>query len=469
MILSETKSICPTCLKVVDAQIADINGKIILQKNCPQHGQFKDEYWGDTNHYKRIIQYSKKGTPPANPKTKRDKGCPTDCGLCNEHETQTVLGVVDVTDRCNLRCPICFAKAGEHEKKDPTKEEIEKALDALRNTKPTPTLAIQYSGGEPSTRDDLPQLVKLAKTKGFQQVIVSTNGLRIANEPGYAKKLWNAGMNVLYLQFDGLEDGIYVKLRGKPLLKEKIREIENCRREGFRHIVLVVTFAKGVNDHAVGSIIRFAMENKDVVRGIVVQPVSYTGRAKMGERITTYDFISLTEKQTNGKIKKEDFLPLNLMGVVYSFMSHVNKKPKPDMTFHPCCGMGTYLLSTPNGYEPINRVLPAQELLKTLEDYIEASEKKDSKRRAVLSLTLLKQIALIKHPLLKKQLVEALLKRSYKPLKKVFLKEAVFVGCMHFMDPYNFDLSRVRKCGVHYATSDGRLIPFCSYNVFHRK
>jgi uncharacterized radical SAM superfamily Fe-S cluster-containing enzyme len=283
---------------VVEALVYEDGGCVYISKSCPQHGEYTDIYWSDYELYRWAEKWEVVGNGVSSPQRKREKGCPYDCGLCENHKTCTVLGIIDVTNRCNLNCPICFAHAGAvGYLYEPSSEQVKQMLKNLRSVKPIPPTALQYSGGEPTLRKDLPELVAMAKEEGFRHVEVNSNGIVLAKNLEYYKSLLDAGTSTVYLQFDGLTDDIYVKTRGIPLLDLKLKVIENARKLKHDSIVLVVTLVRGVNDHQVGDIVKFAAKNCDVVRGVNVQPVSITGRINREERekmrITIPDFMKL--------------------------------------------------------------------------------------------------------------------------------------------------------------------------------
>ena len=179
MFIKKTKSLCPTCLKPLEAEVFEEDGKVWIKKECPDHGEFKNTYWSDAEIYNMVDAYDPVSTALDNPMMNVSDGCPSNCGLCGEHESSTVLGLIDVTNRCNLRCPICFANAAASGTLyEPTFEEIRQMLVNLRNEKPIPAVAIQYAGGEPTVRKDLPELIKLAKEEGFSHTQIATNGIR---------------------------------------------------------------------------------------------------------------------------------------------------------------------------------------------------------------------------------------------------------------------------------------------------
>jgi hypothetical protein len=378
-VLKETESLCPKCLKKISAKLVETpeeggkDRKVKIRKTCPEHGSFEDTYWGDSEHYKWLLKFQNDGSGIENPRTSRNLGCPLDCGLCEEHKSHTVLGIVDVTNRCNLKCSVCFASANSTGRVyEPSKEEIREMLKNLRNNSPVPTYSFQFSGGEPTLRDDLPKLVKIGRELGFLYIMVDTNGIRIAQDRKYLKQLKDSGLDAFYLQFDGLDDIVYEKIRGAPLLKKKILAIENCRKIGV-NVVLVVTLIRGINDSQVGGIIKFAIENHDIIKCVNFQPLSFAGNASKLEikknRITTYDFINLVEKQTDGKIKAKYFYPVPSLVSVSKFVEAKVKKPTTAMSTHPICGLGTYVVvHEDNSYTPINELVEVDNLFKALDE-----------------------------------------------------------------------------------------------------
>jgi uncharacterized radical SAM superfamily Fe-S cluster-containing enzyme len=182
--LKDTSSVCPECKRVIPAEIYEENNKVYLSKTCPVHGDFKELYWGDYELYKRAEQFANDGVTLDNPRTTEDKGCPMDCGICPKHKSTTTLGIIDVTNRCNLRCPICFAHAGAAGYLyEPSMEQIRGMMENLMSNSPVWTPALQLSGGEPTVREDLPEILEMAHEIGFVHVEVNSNGIKMAESP----------------------------------------------------------------------------------------------------------------------------------------------------------------------------------------------------------------------------------------------------------------------------------------------
>jgi len=468
-VIKQTKSICPECFKVLDATIYEDKNKVYIKKECPEHGKFRDVYWSDYEQYQRAEQFRYEGDGIENPRTKTKLDCPLDCGLCPQHKSHTGLAIIDVTNRCNLRCPVCFANAAAAGYVyEPSKKEIQAMLENFRQNKPVPAPALQFSGGEPTIRKNLFELIRMAKELGFEHVEVNTNGLRLAQSVEYCRGLKEAGISTIYLQFDGLTPDVYEFTRGCDLLNNKMKAIENCRKAGIESIVLVVTLIKGVNDHQLGDIIRFAVENFDIIRCVNVQPVSLCGRLPEKERakmrITIPDFMKLVEEQTDGKIKVSDFYPVPTVVPISKAVGAWKDKRYVEFTAHPHCGMATYVFIEDGEMVPITRYGNVEKFIRTMKQVYEAASKGHKKRAKLLLIGILRHI---KFGLLRKYLLPILRTGSYESLGELHRK-MLLISSMHFMDPYNFDLERVQRCCIHYGVPDGRIIPFCTMNSIHR-
>ncbi len=468
-VIKSTKSICPECLQVLDATIFEEDGKVFIKKECAEHGLVKELYWSDYDIYMKAEEFRNDGNGIENPRTKTQKGCPYDCGICPEHKSQTALAIIDITNRCNLKCPVCFANANyAGYVYEPSMEQVVSMLENLRANKPVPVQALQFSGGEPTIRKDLPELVRKAKELGINHVEVNSNGLRLAEDVEYCKALREAGVSTIYLQFDGLTSDVYKYIRGVDLLDIKMKAIENLRQAGWNSVVLVVTLVKGVNDKQLGDIINFAAKNSDVIRCINVQPVSLCGRLPVNERekmrITIPDFMHEVEKQTNGVIKTSDFYPVPIVVPVSKAVGAIKDKNYIEFTAHPHCGMATFVFIENGKITPITRYGDIEKFVATLQSvYKDAS--KGSKSKAKLRLVGASRH--IKFSFLRKYVLKVLLNGDYKSLGD-FARSAILISSMHFMDPYNYDIERIQRCVIHYAVPDGRIIPFCTMNSIHR-
>ena len=472
-----TASLCPECGKIIPAEIYEKDGKVMIRKKCPDHGEFEDIYLSDVEIYLKFGMFAIDGVGIENPHTKFESSCPYDCGLCEFHLSHSNIVNIDLTNRCNMNCPICFANANAAGfVYEPSFDEVVNMLKLLRAERPVPAPAVQFAGGEPTIYPRFLDAVRIAKQLGFPQVQVATNGILLAQDPTFAQKLRDAGLDTVYLQFDGFKEETYIKTRARPgFLKEKLQAIENCRNTKPKPlaVVLVPVIVRGVNDDEVGKMVDFAIENIDVVRSVNFQPVSFSGRINYEERIkgryTIADLINDLVNQTD-YLKKEDFFPIPVAAAFAEAISGLHKDPKVAFTTHAMCGTASYIFIGKDG--KVASVSDFVDVWGLYRDALEIAETLEGTmfqrlRIAARSLKILKYIDMSRAPKgmnLRSLIRSVIFKADKESLGKIHWR-SLFIGAMHFMDRYNYDIERVRRCVVHYATPDGRLIPFCAYNT----
>lgn len=473
-----TESLCPECLTIIPATIRDDRGKVVMEKTCTKHGRFRDIVWSDTDMYLRVEKWAKDGIGITNPQIPKAKQCPWDCGLCDIHLSHTGLANVDLTNRCNLKCPICFANANAAGYVfEPDYGTIVKMLKVLRDERPVPCPAVQFSGGEPTIHPQFFDIIKAASQMGFAQVQVATNGIEFARSLEFCQRATDAGLNTLYLQFDGLRGDIYKRARGADLLDTKMKVVENFRRiDHHPSIVLVPTVVKGVNDDQVWPILHYALQNMDVIRGVNFQPVAFTGRITNEElekgRYTLPDLAKDMEKQSGGKIRTSDWYPVPTVAAVSELWTAIWGDPKVTLTTHVHCGIATYMfVKDPDNVIPVTRFVDVEPLFTEMYGLAKRGEKKRIK-----ALTKVRAYNLFKKYLRKDELPDGMSTIDFlKSLRGILTTETkselarfswrmMYVGAMHFMDSYNYDIERVKRCMIHYTTPDGKIIPFCAYN-----
>jgi len=469
MEIGKTTSVCPECLKILPATLYEADGKVWMKKVCPEHGEFQELYLGSSEWYQRAQRYALDGKGVENPQvTKENPLCPQDCGLCRLHLGHTALANIAVTNRCDLACWYCFFYAQRlGYVYEPTIQQIDEMFKTLKGERPIPCNAVQLTGGEPCLRGDLIEIIKLAKSHGFDHVQLNTNGIRLALDPELARKVREAGVNTLYLSFDGMSEETNPKNHWEfPLV------LENCRRGG-PGIVLVPTVIKGVNDHEVGDIVRYALRNLDIVRSVNFQPVSLVGRMPREERdkhrITIPEVIKRLEEQTNGEITLQDFFPVPTALILNRFIEALTDRPGYELGSHFVCGAATYVFREDGRMIPLTRFVDVEGLLEYLREKTE--ELRRGKSRTLMKLKLLVSLGRFidarkkpKDLKLGGLLYNLFVKRNYSALGQFHLK-SLFIGMMHFMDLYNYDLERVKRCCIHYVMSDRRVVPFCAFNV----
>ena len=428
-----TQSLCPVCLKRIHAQLVKWGKHVYMVKQCPEHGEFRTLIWrGD------VIDYADWSRPkiPSQPlhchTQVSDAQCPFDCGLCPEHRQHTCTALLEITQRCDLRCPVCFADAGKAVQADPDLKQIDYWF--ARVMEAGGKCNIQLSGGEPTQRDDLPEIIGLGLQHGFEFLQINTNGVRLAKNPDYARKLFDAGLKSVFLQFDGVSDATYRALRGADLWDLKQRALEHCGQAGLG-VVLVPTLVPGVNVREIGDIVRFGVAAGCHVRGVHFQPISYFGRFPAPpadeDRITLPDVMAELEKQCDGMVLVKDFAPPGCEHSLCSFHGNYLRTPEGGLralsgkSGNKCCGAPIvaaegaakskdYTARQWAGPEPCSCNTPS----KSLEGFL------DQVKTWTFSLS-----------------------------------------AMAFQDVWNLDLNRLKGCCIHEVHPDGRLVPFCAYNL----
>ena len=471
--IQQTQSICPECNCIIDAMIFEKFSKVWIRKECLEHGEFEDLYFGSYDTYLRFSKYAGEGRLIDNPQIRKDSyNCPEDCGLCGAHLSHTALANIVVTNRCDLSCWYCFfyAKKGEEEGAyvyEPTLQQIREMTRTLRAEKPVPGNAVQITGGEPALRDDIVEIIKMIKEEGVDHVQFNTNGIKLATDKEFANKIRSAGVNTVYLSFDGVTSKTNPKNHW-----EVPYALDNCRAVGMG-VVLVPTVMRTVNDHEIGAIIRYAQRNMDTIRAINFQPVSLVGRMpkeeRMKFRITIPDCIKLVEDQTDGEITDSDWFPVPACSPITHFVEALTKKAQYDLSIHFACGAGTYLFREEDRLRPLSSFLDIDGLLEYLEE--KKDELNSGSSKYIVGARILNKIGTFvdkkKQPKdlsIAKMFFNALVYHDYGALAD-FHKKTLFIGMMHFQDKYNQDIERVKRCDIHYLTPDNRIIPFCAFNV----
>src|SRR5258708_33219628 len=268
-----TRSLCPECRRVIDAQILLRDGRVIMRKRCPDHGWFESLDFGDADLYTKIARFNKPGTIPLKFATEVREGCPHDCGLCPEHRQHTCLALIEVNSACNLDCPLCFANSGTHLAKtgfELTRQQVDFMLDRYVEAEGNPEV-LQFSGGEPTLHPELLTFVQLAKEKGVGYVMINTNGVKIAHDDRLLAGLQRLKPHV-YLQFDGFDSSTNLALRGRSdLVQAKLRALDRLAEADVR-VVLVAAIARGVNEHEILPIVEVSLRHPPLLAATFPPP-----------------------------------------------------------------------------------------------------------------------------------------------------------------------------------------------------
>ena len=445
-----TNSLCPRCLKVIQAKVILQDNKVYMLKTCPDHGAMRTLLSSDAAYYLSQSQYNKPGTLPRHFQTRVEQGCPLDCGLCTDHEQHTCLALVEITEACNLRCPTCFANS-DIGRFSPL-EEVERMLDTVIENEGYADV-VQFSGGEPTIHPQLIEILEMAKKKRIKAIMINTNGVRIARDEDFVRQLSAFKGNFeVYLQFDGFRQSTYEALRGLDLRAVKERAIANLTRYEIP-INLTATIKQGINEDEIGEIVKFGVAQK-MVRGVTFQPVTDVGRRDDFDamhRTTVPDVIRAINEQTNGMFRKTDFVPLPC---------------------HSDCISMTYAYVKGNKVKPLPRYVDVKSYLDVIGNQVNfrVEDMKGVVGEALMrlwsaSMPLSTVNALRDFSCCLPVAPQALSQQEH---GSVLYENMFRIVIIAFMDAWNFDVRSAKKCCVHHVLPDGKIMPFCSYNTLHR-
>ncbi|MDR3374183.1 MAG: radical SAM protein [Ancalomicrobiaceae bacterium] len=487
--LGVTESVCPVCLKTIAAEHVTDGDTVFLAKSCPEHGSFATPVWRGVASWITWGRAPRNLARPVSTATEVRHGCPTDCGLCPDHRQQSCCVLLEVTSRCNIACPVCFAAAETHGE-DASLDEIDGWLDQLALG--GLNVHIQLSGGEPTMRDDLAGIVARIRARGFDFVQLNTNGIRIAREPDYLQALVAAGLDCVFLQFDGVDDGVYERLRGAKLMRLKEQAIANCGAAGIG-CVLVPTVVPGVNDRDTGPIIDFAVAHMPAVRAVHFQPVSWFGRypeaAAELPRITLPEIIEAIIAHEAGAVAWTDFRPGSAENPYCSFSGRFRVDASGHLHPHgaapSCCG-------TPVEAMPATKAVKSSCCSGGVQDHaVPASVSASSccGSPAALAPTATSNCCGSPGPSPDVDRARRAVASQWRapetdghgtgpfdgpgPLDAFdrFLQDqerVLGLSAMAFQDAWTLDLDRLRQCHVHVVSPDRRVVPFCAWNLTNR-
>lgn len=439
-----TQSLCSHCLRKVDAKVVYQDERVYLLKNCPEHGHEKVLVSTDAAYHRICRATLKPGQMPATFNTPTRFGCPYDCGICPDHEQHGCLTLVEITDQCNLQCPVCYADSSPRRQTHRSLEHVERMLDAVVRNEAEPDI-VQISGGEPTIHPQFFEILDAAKRRPIKHLMLNTNGVRIAQDADFARRLagYQPGFEV-YLQFDSLRADPIRALRGADLLDVRRRALDRLNELNLS-TTLVVTLKKGLNDDEMGEIIDFALRQR-CVRGVTFQPVQDAGRVENFD--PARDRLTLGEVRQKILAQSPVFKPGDLI-------------PVP---CHPDCLAMGYALKLDGKVTPLTGLIPPELLLKSEGSTI-VYERDPRLRDEVFRLFSTSHspesaTAALRQLLCCLPLVKAPPSVTYENIFRVLV--------IQFLDAHNFDVRSVKKSCIHIVHPDGRVIPFDTYNLFYR-
>jgi uncharacterized radical SAM superfamily Fe-S cluster-containing enzyme len=438
-------SICSSCYQKVEGKIVFQDGAVYMLKRCPQHGHERVLLADDVDYYRKCREVFIK--PPEMPlafNTPVKWGCPYDCGLCSDHQQHSCVSLIEVTDHCNLECPICYAGSSPSRPQYRTLDHIQRLIDAVVRNEGTPDI-VQISGGEPTIHPDFFAILDRAKAAPIRHLMVNTNGLRIATDEDFAVRLAEYMPDIeIYLQFDSFKRDALMTLRGADTRDIHRRALDRLNRLGIS-TTLVVTLRKGLNDDEIGALIDFALTQPSV-RGVTFQPIQAAGRFEPFDPAT--DRLTLTEVRRRILGQTTVFRPEDVI-------------PVP---CHPDGLAMAYALKIDGQVIPLTGVIDAKVLIEGGRNTI-VYEQDEAVREGVFRLFATNHSPQSAAGSLRDLLcclprLDAPASLGYENIFRVLI--------MQFIDAYSFDLRSVKKSCVHIVHPDGRLIPFDTYNLFYR-
>ncbi len=456
-LFKHTTSTCPGCLALVTAQVVIRKGRVYFLKDCTRCGPSEALVSEDANYYVKAYAFARAGTEPLKFRNTVEHGCPTDCGTCDDHEQHTCLPIVEVTDHCNLECPICIVD--NHYSNHMSPATFSKIVDGLIEAEGT-CESIALSGGEPTTHPQILELLAIANRPEIGRIVLITNGIRLGKDRAFAQALKDMGIYV-GLQLDGFTADVHIKIRGRDLVAEKNAALKILAELDIpTQLIFVAT--KGVNDHQIGQVVELFLSAGHFL-SLNFQPVAHTGHGggtfahDPNDRLTIPGVIRHIDEQTGGKVSYTDFFPLPCS--------------------HPQCVSLTYLLRLEDGSNvSFARFVDFEKHATLLRSSatLPATPEVEDALTDVIHDVFARQDEIPRGPeilaALRRSLDEMFPKKplSSRDAVRVSERQSKSIFLHHYMDRHDFDLERLRKCCHHYPQIDGRIMPACGFNMFHR-
>lgn len=444
-VLHETRSLCPDCGETIPARYeARENNFAVFTRECPTHGTQNTDLGQHADFYRHIFAIDKEIKKRYGHHWEGKDYAPA--GSPFPMRQRAGLGIIEVTERCNLTCPMCYAGSSPAGR-DYTLEEIARRMDELLAVEGS-GMSIQLSGGEPSVRKDLDKIAALAKERPFGHIEMVSNGIRLAREKDFAEKLVEWGFTSVYLQFDSLRGEDLVTLRGENLLDVRQKATENLERAGLP-ITLAVSIYEGLNDDQLGGIINFCYDHPGI-KAINFQAATPFGSRwevrpdgsrvqKEAKKLRMPEILQLIEEQAG--IGRNNFFPLGIGS--------------------PLCNGYALLLHTKEGYKPVAPNFTSSDYFDVIgEDPLDLIRSLTQGRPAILPKVTKNWKGTMK-------LVKALWPHIGADPSWLLTHQTLTLFVKPFMDASDVDLERMERCCFHNSSPKG-VMSFCALNNYRR-
>lgn len=436
-LLKSTISLCHHCLAHVPALVFIRDGRILLRKLCQDHGPSEALLENDADFY-HLSNKDRWGRRYASEKVMDFPAFDNHCcgGSCNEdlaendfadqtgNKSCTIL--VEVTNACNLACPVCYSDA-RGDRKMPLalfKEYILRLID-----KKGPLDSVQLTGGEAVLHPEFWEMVAFLHAQPVKKIYLPTNGIAFADPEVSARCAPFGDKLMVLLQFDGRQPETNRAMRKANTADVRDEVIENFSRLGI-HMQLTMTITLGVNDHEIGWVVETGLRHAHI-KVVALQPVTYSGRYDLAQdpmkRMTLSDCVKAVATQVNRRTNANDF--------------------KPIPCSHPNCGWITLFVQRFGLTANIARHIDLEQAMNSV-----------SNRTLLNSGELRSVVGTNQNGLVNRIGVWA--------GRKLIRSTDVFaVAIKPFMDRFNYDQDRVSACCHHLLDTQGNPTSFCEYNA----
>lgn len=439
-VLKQTRSICPTCGEIVPATYeVRTNERVFFSRTCSVHGTLDTDLGQQAAFYRRSFEIERLMIE------RYGDGGDTDIsqGLSPFPLRKPAgLAILEITERCNLTCPMCYAFSSPSER-DYTLEEIERRLDQLIEVEGK-GISLQLSGGEPSVRKDLEQIAAMVKRKGFAHLEMVSNGIRLAREADFAEKLVRWGFTSVYLQFDSTRREDILALRGEDLWDVREKAIAALERAKLPS-TLAVSLYDGLNTDQIQQVVHFAWQHSDTVCAIAFQAATPFGRfevrdengqVRVPRKLRMPEILQLIEQQTG--ISQDLFFPVG--------------------EGSPLCNAFTLLKYTKDGYKPMAPNFTLKEFMDVMGPRPNMTLRMLTQgRSAVLPYIVTNVGGSLK-------LIKTLWPHIGTDPSFWTNRKTLTLFVKPFMDESDIDMSRIERCCFHNASPRG-VMSFCALNA----